>query len=198
MITEEKILVENFACPEVSTEHPEVLAEAVGIIEDMGLEGQKNFLPKSDSEPNGVRNPYRLMKKDEVLVYSTLCPEKQKLEDYDGSPIPFRVLEIIKHAKQFEFLLFEVWSMPAQQKDPVLVAYTEDGWDKKPYILARWGEVLDNFQKLTDKACEMLRAVAKSSVVKARVQLSNDEQRINDLTFDDFMQTRTAYYNGWS
>ena len=65
MITEEKILVEDFACQETVNEHPEVSQEVANLIDEMELDGQKIFL-KKDGETKAFR---RVIEVNEVANY---------------------------------------------------------------------------------------------------------------------------------
>src|SRR4051812_6016244 len=94
----ETMHVETFECGEVSHEPTEASEEAIGIIEALGLQGQKTFVASRDGKMP-ARVPYRLMTAEEVAVYATLCPVAKCIRDYDSSPIPLRVLQIAAHAK---------------------------------------------------------------------------------------------------
>lgn len=145
-------------------------AAAVELIEKLGLAGQQRLINRAES-PSGtqiVRNPYRKMTRDEVFVYSVLCPSKCKIAEYDDGPIPLRVLQVASHAAE-HFSELHVWSAEsAVVKDPVLVGSKTErkpnrSWDETSlFILARWGDVLEPFDKLLDKAAHQFRAAYKS------------------------------------
>ena len=173
------IAVETFECSETAGEPIEATEEAIGIIEKMGLSGQQKLL-KPDSR---VRCPYREMTADERFVYGELCPNKVKLADYDASPIPLRVLQIAAHAESLEmFKVLEVWDRETvTEKDPVLVAHTADStWDRKTFILARWGEALETFAVLLSRALESRRAKwrQQAAAIAAKVEHISDAEII--------------------
>lgn len=159
--------VETFECQETSAEPIEIAEEAIGLIEELGLEGQLSLVRKADAEkPMSVatRWPYRVMTAEEVFVYGVLCPTRTEMKSYADGPIPIRVLQIAAHAKSVrpELQLF-VWhrAVPGV-KDPVLVAQTHDelnSWNTGflRFILARWGEELEAFSTLMRKACSSQR-----------------------------------------
>lgn len=150
------MLVETFECQETAEEPIEAAEEAIGLIESLGLEGQKTLLSPKEQ----LRSPYRKIRKDETFVYRTICPVEVSLAQYEASPIPLRVLQIAAHAKSLNLYKgFWVWSQAGAEKDPVLVASDkEKDWDKgEIYILARWGEELETFAVLLERAVEMVR-----------------------------------------
>jgi len=149
------MLVESFECAEVMSEHPEIVSEAVEIIETLELAGQKQFLSPTKADN---RCPYREITAEEAFVYRTLCPQESQLSRYNASPIPLRVLQIAAHATSLGmFKRFLVWDrVSVSVKDPVLVAWTGGEYDwgdsNRCFILARWGEELETFAVLRARA----------------------------------------------
>lgn len=132
---------------------PEIEAEAAELIEQLGLEGQKKLLTRTE-DGDAVRCPYRQMTGSEQHVYGVLCPTHVPIENYDVGLIPVRVLQVAAHAREFLPLL-EVWHPRKSPKDPVLVG--RNAKYNAPHILARWGEVLDPFERIVEKARAALR-----------------------------------------
>lgn len=152
--------VETFECVETASEPIEASEEAIGLIESLGLAGQKELICKPEEKPS-TRCPYREMTAEEAFVYGVLCPDKSPLGKYKASPIPLRVLQIAAHANSLGiFKDLEVWDRESVTvKDPVLVAYNGDRykWDRKLFILARWGEELETFATLLKRAVAIKR-----------------------------------------
>lgn len=155
--------VETFECLEEVVDEQGNIAvesneEALALVEQLGLTGQKS-LNETVKEP-GTRFPYREMTRIEAGVYRALCPRVSKLAEYSSSPIPLRVLQVAAHA-QGMFDELHVWSAEsAAVKDPVLVGTrkSKEQWSgRTQYILARWGEVLEDFEALAQKAVAKLR-----------------------------------------
>lgn len=160
--------VETFECPEVAAEPIEASEEAIRLIEELGLEGQRTLVAP-DKSGRETRSPYREILKDELAVYMLLCPQATKLANYNASPIPLRVLQVAAHATVvIPGCRLVVWDREeAQVKDPVLVAETgkyEWSADKR-YILARWGEHLETFATLVKRA-----AAAKREQIEAAIR----------------------------
>lgn len=156
------MLVETFECHETASEPIEAAAEAIELIERLGLDGQKQLISGEDGS-NKSRCPYREMTADEKFVYRTLCPTRAKLIEYKRTPIPLRVLQVAAHAQSLgmfkELVVLDTAS--AVEKDPVLVGVVQDGeysWRTTDYILARWGDELEAFvvllKRAAVKACE--------------------------------------------
>jgi hypothetical protein len=173
--------VETFECSEVSAEPIEACEEALAIIASLGLSGQEALTAKQDEKPQ-TRCPYREITKEETFVYGVLCPEQTKLKDYKASPIPLRVLQIAAHAVSLNiFEELHVWDRASVVvKDPVLVAIRKHptrSWERTTFILARWGETLETFSVLLQRALEMKRTQVlgrlESVTSKAKMLLDN-------------------------
>lgn len=158
--------VETFEALETDCEgNVECDAEAVALIEKLGLGGQQKLINRTESAGGTTvtRNPYRVMTADENFVYKTLCPASCKIADYGDGPIPLRVLQVAAHADEhFDSLL--VWAATSSVvKDPVLIGVRREvvpprTWEEERlFILARWGDVLEPFEKLLEKATAMFR-----------------------------------------
>lgn len=132
---------------------PEVEAEAAELIERLGLDGQKGLIaPSEDGEP--ARCPYRAMTAAEANVYGVLCDQVTAIVEYEQGLIPVRVLQVAAHAREY-FQILEVWHARGMEKDPVLVGRRLKY--HAPHVLARWGEVLEPFERLVERAREVLR-----------------------------------------
>lgn len=180
--------IETFECQETAAEPIEASEEAIRIIKELGLEGQKSFSAKT-AEGFASRCPYRLILDEESRVYRELCPRAERLERYQNSPIPLRVLQVAAHAKQSltsaakegETVWLWVWDRAsAAEKDPVLVAYVgRYEWNiSGTYLLARWGEVLESFPVLMKRAAEQCRArlAAQAEQVVASIRSASEAQ----------------------
>lgn len=180
-------LVETFECHETASEPIEATEEAVSIIEAMGLSGQATLLKKADGKAI-QRCPYREMTSDEADVYRELCPDSFPLDKYDRSPIPLRVLQIASHAQSLGlFAGLRVWDRTsAAVKDPVLVAW-QGNYDWSPtklFILARWGEVLEAFAVLRQRAAKSKRErlLEECNVIRATIEGAADEKILSGAT----------------
>jgi len=147
---------------------------ALALINQLGLEGQQRLQTPSDGGKTTERMPYRQMSKVELDVYQVICPSKVKLSDYSAGPIPLRVLQVAAHADgMFEEL--EVWSTSSPVvKDPILVGVrTGPGrsWDKRRFLLARWGAELAPFGELLTKAAKVLREKYRATAMKGKRQI---------------------------
>ena len=98
---------------------PEVEAEALELIEKLGLEGQRGLVvEKEDGE--ACRIPYPIMDDRERAVYGELYPEHQALASYKAGIIPLRVLQVAAHAEQiYRTLLHRPRMRVLVQKGPV-------------------------------------------------------------------------------
>lgn len=190
------MLVESFACEETSSEPPEASEAAVALIQSLGLQGQWSLVTTSNGRQS--RLPFRQIRRDEDFVYRTLCPTSTTLEAYSSSPIPLRVLEIAEIAKSsgvFDKGL-RVWDRAdASVKDPVLVGLASvpnQTWGELTYILARWGEELESFPTLVQRALESWRAARRSALVSIQAQAAAALAVNDTLTIDDVAYLSTS------
>ena len=171
-------------CEKGSTENFEQTKE---IINDLDLKGQMKFV---DNETQEV-HPYRKLTGQEKLVYETLLPEVTLLKDYDDSIIPLRVLQVAAHALSLGVITeIEVWhTSNADVKDPLLVGTNGKGKyssDTAYYILARWGDVLENFQVLSENARKMLVDEANAKITTVISQVTALKESIAENVKDKF------------
>jgi hypothetical protein len=163
----------------------EVSEEAMALIESLGLNGQKELLSERESEDGAVvtRAPYRTMTAEETAVFSSVLPRHVAIDRYNDGPIPLRVLQVAAHAKGLDmFEEIEVWcpANPATP-DPLLIAWVGGRYsrDRKAFILARWGEVLEPLDVLKDKAAKVLRSAVSAKIAEARNELDGLENGLD-------------------
>jgi hypothetical protein len=186
------MLVETFEVTETYSDGSvECEAEALELIEKLGLVGQKKLVTRGGDDAE-TRIPYRKMKSDEALIYKAICPETSKLASFSDSAIPVRVLQVAAHAVcLFDEVL--VWhAKNADVKDPVLVgrnaATAERGWTEELYILARWGEELLPLDELAVIGGKIIKAsrlaalrglVAKAQAAIAACEATSDAHAVS-------------------
>lgn len=182
--------VETFECEETATETPEISSEAVALIEKLGLEGQKQLLSPQDDRTERV--PYRQMTKDEIFVYSTLCPRKTTLKRFGDEPMPLRVLQVAAHAQSLGIFsdLF-VWHRESSAvMDPVLVGTRRVNHEDQTFILARWGEVLEEMPALMRQAMEAWRVKLRGQLSELIASATNRLNALDAQTFEQAVKTR--------
>jgi hypothetical protein len=168
------MLVETFEATELDHEGtPECEAEALELINSLGLEGQRELL--TESREGVVRCPYRKMTQQEAWAYGVICPKVSPLKKFSDGPIPVRVLQVAAHANGL-FDEVEVWSAKdADIKDPVLVGIKKKGYERERFLLARWGDELlpfgevlagatVRFKQQYKAACSTLLGAAQSAL----------------------------------
>lgn len=128
--------------------------EALNLIKELGLQGQEALTTKIIKTDTIVRCPYRAMTKKELRVYETLFPDKVSINVYRESMIPLRVLQVASHAISLGiYQEIQVWCETGKPIDPILVGFIKTGeYSGDHHILARWGEALESFEVLYEKA----------------------------------------------
>lgn len=140
--------------------------EALELIKKLGLSGQEKLVctVQDGGETVITRCPYREMSKREKAVYETIYPHKTDIKNYGESMIPLRVMQVAAHAESLGFYQgINVWSELGKPVDPILVGMR--GYSETPHILARWGEALETFDVLYQKALQ-----AKIEEFRAKAQ----------------------------
>lgn len=169
--------IETFECQETCNETIEQSAEAVELIEKLGLEGQRGLAVDGNN-----RVPYEEMTELEWKVYSLICPRSCKLTEYDRSPIPLRVLQVAAHAQSLEYFSHLVvhCAEPIKDPDPILLGLVGSDYNpSKRYLLARWGDTLTNFQGLMVKAAEIHKGKISDVLAKIAASANVLEQRMS-------------------
>ena len=140
------------------------------LIEDLGLTGQSKLLGV-DLQPF----PYRIMTKEEQVVFSIIFSQRTKLTEFSSELIPLRVLQVAAHVKSTNFIDKEmwVWHPEDSRHDPLLVGHASipgSQWGERYFLLARWGAALLPFSALRDKAKVIWSAERKTKLAKAEME----------------------------
>lgn len=149
---------------------PEVEAEALEMIERLGLDGQRKLVIKPDGDDESAteeRIPYPKMSASEVAVYSARFPVHDDVAAYNMGIMPIRVLQVVEHARRI-FEKVQVWHDKVRDPDPVLVG--KNGNDT--FLLARWGDALKQFAEIKAEALEKMKEtfLAKAREVKLEAE----------------------------
>lgn len=192
--------VETYECDETATEHVECADEAIKLIEELGLTGQKSLLHPQKK----TRSPYRQMTKDEFFVFKQICPEETDVTRFNEEPMPLRVLQVASHAKStgmFDRLV--VWHREsAAVKDPVLVGEKDvqsspaNGYTSKEfYILARWGDALDEWPAVIKTAMAIWREKNTAKLEEVIAQAKADLSAVATAGMSYAIKKPTPYYS---
>ncbi len=170
------MVVETYEVEEVAKQTVEQCDEAKALVEELGLQGQaKIYSPPDDAAPSAF--PYRKMTAQEAFVYRQLLPSKTKLSDYADGAIPLRVLQVAAHVNKLMAgranCELQVWHPKnADVKDPLLVMREGYEWGSHSnFILARWGDVLEEFSVLANHAKAMYKAQCLAKLEEAKQQI---------------------------
>jgi len=135
---------------------PNELKKYQGMVENLGLEGQKELM-----EGNKSPIPFRPMSKEELAIYKICLPEKREVKRFRTEVIPIRVLSILALCDKEEYFKeIEVWS--DTEDDPILVG--KKGYSDPFYLLARWGKTLIPLSELRKKAIEIYGVELKGKI----------------------------------
>lgn len=171
--------------------------EMLELIKSLGLEGQLAIAKPVEGDASTSLCPYRVMTKREMKVYGLCFPRKTALKDYKDSLIPLRVLQVAAHAKEW-FPKIMVWHPEPGKPDPLLVGYTGESWNAEPFLLARWGDALDPFETLVEKAKTFTVSKFSMALKRARAELAAAEALIADpagIDIEDMPVSANFYTN---
>ena len=189
------MLVETYECEEVSKETWKMKKVALDLISKLGLGGQATMCGSIDGET--IRSPYREMTKEEHDVWKIICPEEYEIEEYKSSPIPLRVLQVIDYAKGLGIYdKLEIWDKVSSTiKDPILVARKGKSWqeDFQTFILARWGEELDEWPAMLNKAGRMAKEKLLSAIGALKRESTRRLVDLKDTPERDCISIRIPY-----
>lgn len=179
--------IETYECEELKNSDATTMAadaEAIELIEKLGLEGQQTL-----ANPETLtRQPYREMTAMELYVWRAVCPETTDVRQYRHSPIPLRVLQVVAYARELGvYEKLEVWHPKKVVDDPLLVGVPKgETYGRKRHLIARWGETLVPFEKLVEKARTLYRAEITAKLDEIQAELEHARRKIDnrvDLAF---------------
>lgn len=164
--------IETYECEELKNSEATTMAadaEAIELIEKLGLEGQR----KLANPETLTRQPYREMTALEAYVWRAVCPQTTPLQKYNLSPIPLRVLQVAAYARELGiYETLEVWHPHKVIDDPLLVGVPNgETYSRKRHLIARWGETLVPFEELVVKARKIFEVqfVAELDKIQAEI-----------------------------
>ena len=165
--------IETFQDDEIAdeAESPGADSERANLVQVLGLEGQTEFAKKAVVA-------FPVITKEQNFVYRVLCPESTDITKYSHGPIPLRVLHLANSAKNSGHFDALYVGYDPQSKDPVVVGVHRDGWREIVHVIARWGDHLDEWPALVNRALERWQAIAKTSIAKAKARLEGDERAL--------------------
>lgn len=151
----------------------------------LGLTGQQKIVQKEKSPI-----PFLWMNSSTIRVFETLCPTKVEVAEYDKTPIPVEILDLLVLANREKYFdLVEIW-YNEEDKDPCVVGYkfrAEDlaagrEWYRKSYaekyLIGRWADIKQSFKDLSIRAKEIFFS-NRTSELKQKIK--DTERELEDL-----------------
>jgi hypothetical protein len=162
------------------------------IIESMSLTGQQSLVNQEDKTKSPI--PFLFMNAGMEKTYTTLCPTKTLLKDYNRTPIPIRVLEVAKLSlTEGYFQSIEVWS-DDKTPDPILVGKRADPantWRTFQYVIARWGDELRSYPELLELAIKRYTEIKRLEIADKLVQMKDLQDNLDRKVILHFKGTET-------
>ena len=123
------------------------------------------------------------LKAEEKAVYGLLCPQQNTCTAEQialDKDIPDRIKELVEKTKD-RFYKYEIWeATSSENKDPIIIGREQtkdtdgklrESWYDLQYFLGRWGEELDGFATLKEKAITQLYEPVKIELLKIKAQV---------------------------
>ncbi len=191
--------IETYECEELKASEATTMAvdaEAVSLIEQLGLEGQQAITNRETL----TREPYREMTKLELFVWSQVCPERTEVSKYRLSPMPLRILQVIAYARSLNiYERLEVWHPRQVKDDPLLVGVpTGAVYTSRRHLIARWGESFVPFNELCEKAKAMFARQLEARLAAFKRELEGVQANVGarvQLSFDNEAFDLPTMYN---
>lgn len=144
--------IETYEIEEPKAE-PQMEAEAVELIEKLGLAGQKSLVVDTGTEEKRI--PYREASAAERVIFEAVFPRCEKVEAYSKGIIPVRALQVLAHGRE----LFDNVNVRYSETgaEAMLVGVDGPSYQEKWFPLARWGNSLRAIEKLREEAREIIK-----------------------------------------
>lgn len=192
--------IETYEIEEITGEAGQMAADAesIELAERLGLEGQKTL-----TKPETLtRIPYPKITALQRLVFTTLFPTKTTVESYSEGIIPLRVLQVVAYCRENHlYSRLEVWHPEPGKVDPVLIGTNRasEYHSGDDFLLARWGDSLQPFEKLIELAKVKWLAGKRLQITKAIQEAKSDLERLAEQADDTFAtgHDRHCYYSGF-
>lgn len=199
-----KTVVETFVIEETAEliYNDEKLTHWNDLVKELGLEGQ-NKIVKPEKSPI----PFLHLKQGLYNILQQLCPVKVDVFEYDKSPIPVEILDLIALSKREKYFnQIQIW-YDDKSPDPVCVgSVTKYGkwgkykwdtveeatmalgeevsrWSKEEthYLIGKWGDVKQSFEELREKA---MKRFFETKGAELRKQIKDAQRGLDDLESD--------------
>lgn len=138
---EMKTVVETFIIEETASliYDNEQLDRWNELVNDLGLKGQTEI-----TKPTKSPIPFMFIKKSMEKVFETLCPRKVDISEYNVTPIPVEILDLVSLSKrEGYFQEIQIW-YDDKNPDPLCVGvscsyygYTGDSWSSENRFTAK-------------------------------------------------------------
>lgn len=182
-----KTVVETFIIEETSEllHDNEALQKWNEKINELGLSGQQKVLVVKDKSPV----PFLWMNSSIISTFEILCPTKVLIENYDKTPIPLEILELVSMSKkEGYFYKIEIW-YNEQDIDPVCIGFVKDTSKNEreewyvnhyanKYLLGRWADVKASLDSLVKKAKAIFTA---NTLISYNKEIRSYQRRIEDI-----------------
>ncbi len=131
-------------------------SDFTNMADELGLQGQKDLIASSNEKVI----PFMRMTGTEIRIWENYCPQKQNLEDFRTTIIPYEIMELLKQVKdKMYFDWIEIWSETREDIDPIIVGHvyrdeaarqSKSKYNSMQFLVARWGHSLRKFEEIVD------------------------------------------------
>jgi hypothetical protein len=152
-------------------------------VEQLGMVGQIESVEKS----NGNTNPFMRLNDFQYKILSELFNRSQLINDFNHCIVPLEIVDVIAMAindKYFDQIKIHYCD---NEPDPVVIGYLylndEDrrehkAWRMIKFLIARWGEELDDWTTMRIKAIEKYRT---RTISMCKQNIRSYQRQIEDI-----------------
>lgn len=152
-------------------------------VAELGLVGQTKLV-----KPEKSPIPFLSMNQSLINICECLCPRKVKIEEYNVTPIPVEILDLVALSKREKYFdEVQIW-YDEKSPDPFCVGSMQRpgsayNWDKVYYLLGKWGDVKQSFEELKARATERYKAMKTHQLNKTITDASRELEDIDAICY---------------
>lgn len=147
-------------------------------VAELGLVGQTQI-----TKPEKSPIPFLYMNQSLVNIAECLCPNKVKVTEYNATPIPVEILDLVALSKRENYFEeIQIW-YDEKSPDPFCIGSIKRpgssySWDKVYYMLGKWGDVKRPFEELKEIAIARFKNL---KTLRLKRTIKDAERELEDL-----------------
>lgn len=184
-----KTIVETFLVEETESliYDNEKLERWNALVAELQLAGQQTIV-KPDKSPI----PFMVLNQSTRNIIGTLCPSEVAIENYNRTPIPVELLDLVALSKKENYFDKIVICYDEKTSDPFVIGqvgiFEVVSWSTKPhfmiknqYLIGKWGDVRRSWNELKEMAVKRFRSERTTQLTD---ELKRVKRALEDVDLD--------------